>query len=273
MSHIFTKDEDLQIASTHIDILRTKGSNKESIFDILEQIIPVNEEYQVTPEIDDTGYLAYFSGYDKKIHVNYKSIKKYVDDAVKWITDMYPNLKEQKDEVFTYMTFFVLCHEVEHVYQHLIGHEYIPFKYELVKQIYKNISNYHYKDNMNYIWESILLERYKQQKDKAIFLLERNANVEVYDMLSKLAKFENNKDLQLFLNNQYLWYSVCGYLKMRNNGPAEESYRNIWRHRQFKSFDFTEDIPLEDRIRYGLPLENEPRKVLLKRFLDTKDNH
>jgi hypothetical protein len=70
MSHIFTKDEDLQTASTHIDILRTKGSNKESIFDILEQIIPVNEEYQVTPEIDDTGYLAYFSGYDKKIQAD-----------------------------------------------------------------------------------------------------------------------------------------------------------------------------------------------------------
>lgn len=273
MSHIIKSDEDIVTMSKNIDILRTKEYSKDIIYQMLLQIIPTNEKYQVVPEVNSTGYTAYFSGYEKKIHVNYEAVKKYVEEAIKWIVEQYPSLENQKNDIFAYMTFFVLSHEVEHVYQHLIGEEFIDNPYLLVKQAYKNISNYCFKDNMNGIWIDILIERYKRQKDRATFVLERNANVEVYEMLSRIATYENNPNLHLFLNNQYLWYSVCGYLKMRNNGPFEESYRNIWRHRQYKSFDFTEDIPFEDRIRYGLPIENDKRKELLKQFIMTKDNH
>lgn len=273
MSHIITSDEEIKIVSQYLDILRTKGYSKDSLYEILTDIIPKNQMFQVVPEIDTTGYTAYFSGYDKKIHINHEKMKNYVEKAVEWITNDYPKLKTQKEELKAYLTLFVLSHEVEHVYQYLIGKELIDFPYKIVIELYKNIANYNYKENINSIWLAALIERYKQQKDKAKFVLERNANVEAYEMLSKSATYENNSDLFLFLNNQYLWYSVCGYLKIKNNGPFEESYRNIWRHGQYKSFDFTEEIPFEERIRYGLPLDYEPRKELLKKFLDTKGNH
>lgn len=273
MSHIITTDEEIKKISDYLEILRIKGYSRDTIYEILNEIIPINDRYQVIPEINSTGYAAYFSGYEKKIHINYEETKKYVEKAISWIIEQYPKLENKKEDLFAYMTLFVLSHEVEHVYQHLISEGYIPYPYKIVKQAYKNLTNYNYKNNMHSIWIATLIERYKEQKDRATFVLERNANVEVYEMLSKTATYENNPDVHLFLNNQYLWYLACGYLKMKNNGPFEESYRNLWRHRQYKTFDFTEDIPFEDRIKYGLPLEHEQRKLLLQRFLDTKDNH
>lgn len=273
MSHIITTTEEEKKISDYLEILRVKGYSQNTIYEILSAIIPANDIYQVKPEINSTGYTAYFSGYEKKIHINYEETKKYVQKAIDMITEQYPKLKKQKDELFVYFILSILSHEVEHAYQYLIVEGYIPHPYNIVKQAYKNLTNYNYKDNMPSVWISILLERYKSQKDKAKFVLERNANLEVYEMLSKIAMYENNPDMHLFLNNQYLWYSACGYLDIKNNGAFEESYRNIWRHRQYESFDFTEDIPLEDRIRYGLPIEHGPRIQLLKQFLDTKYNH
>lgn len=273
MSHIITTDEEIKRISDYLEILRIKGYSQNTIYEILNEIIPINNEYQVSPEINSTGYTAFFSGYEKKIHINYEGTKQYVKKTIDWIIEEYPKLESQKEELFAYMTLCVLCHEVEHVYQHLISEGYIPHPYNIVKQAYKNLTNYKYKNNMPSIWKSILIERYIKQKDRATFVLERNANVEVYEMLSKTAIYENNPDMHLFVNNQYLWYLACGYIKIKNNGSFEESYRNIWRHGQYKTFDFTEDIPFEDRIRYGLPLEHGQRIELLQRFLDTKDNH
>ena len=72
--------------------------------------------------------------------------------------------------------------------------------------------------------------------------------------------------------NQYMWYSACGYLKMKNNGSFEEAYRDSWRHSLFNSFDFSEDISVEERIRYGLPIDDNNRVVLLNKFIGTREN-
>ena len=96
MSHIIKSDEDIVTMSKNIDILRTKEYSKDIIYQMLLQIIPTNEKYQVVPEVNSTGYTAYFSGYEKKIHVNYEAVKKYVEEAIKWIIEQYPSLENQK---------------------------------------------------------------------------------------------------------------------------------------------------------------------------------
>ena len=70
--------------------------------------------------------------------------------------------------------------------------------------------------------------------------------------------------------NQLTGYQSCGYTSLRFNGAFNQSFRATWRRRKFEELDFTEDIPVEDRIRYALPISDDDRLVLLRRFVDLK---
>ena len=70
--------------------------------------------------------------------------------------------------------------------------------------------------------------------------------------------------------NQLTGYQSCGYTSLRFNGEFNQSFRATWRRRKFEELDFTEDIPVEDRIRYALPISDDDRLVLLRRFVDLK---
>lgn len=270
MSHIAENYDELMKIYECLKLIQFNGYSKKNLEVILERIIPTNNEYQVYPEINGEGYVAYFCGYDKKIHINEYSLKNYIYKMVEEVVKMNAGLEKYKNELQSYITLFTLLHEVEHVYQYMFGQGFIENKYTLVKNAYSGIIDFSPYKKYPKIWNEILIERYKQQKDKATFVLERNANVEAYDLLNKLSNLENIFEIQRFMNNQYLWYSAIGYLNMKNNGSFEESYRDIWRHKQYKNLDFSEEIPVSDRIRYGLPIENAERKKLLKKFISTK---
>lgn len=272
MSHIVNNDEGIKKISSYLELVRSSGYNKDVLFEILDGVIPINSDFQVNAEIDNNDYIAYFSWFNKVIHLNENELLKYVNKITDEVINMYPSLKKYRHELFSYIILFVLCHEVEHVYQFMFGHDYIKHDYKIVTDLYKNMTEFSVMKNTPYIIKSILFERYKYVKDRATFVLERNANVEAYDLLYKLSLIEGNDCITRFMNNQYLWYSACGYLKIRNNGSFEESYRDTWRHRMFKSFDFNEEISVEDRIRYGLPIEDDDRLVLLKKFIGTEGN-
>ena len=273
MSHIvsYSNVSDIDLIN-YLEMIRTNGYNENVLCEILNGIIPVNGNYQVSGVIQKEGYPAYFNFFDKEIHLSEVDLKEYVDNMLKSIISVYPGLEKYKTELFSYLVLFVLCHEVEHVYQFMFGHDYLKHDYKIVRDLYKNMTEFSTSKNTPPLIRKILLERYKYVKDRATFVLERNANVEAYELLHRLSLLEGNEDIIRFISNQYLWYSVCGYLKFKNNGSFEESFRNTWRYKMFKSFDFSEDISVEERIRYGLPLDDENRIVLLKKFIDSKEN-
>ena len=169
----------------------------------------------------------------------------------------------------TTTTFFTLCHEIEHTYQYMFGQKYIEPPYQVVSDAYRKMIELK-EEKMSLLKFKILLSRYKSQKNKAYFVLERNANVEAYDLLLKLSRYESNPELEKLMYNQWMGYSACGYASLKNNGPFEESFRSTWRKRKFRELDFSEDIPVSERIRYGLPIEDTDRIVLLKNLIATK---
>lgn len=272
MSHIVSEHGELNSMYNYLELIRSSGYNYDSLYEILNGIIPVNDEFKVDTKIDNEGYIAYFSGFNRFIHLNQEDLLKYVNNMIDEVIKMYPSLVKSRHELFSYIVLFVLCHEVEHVYQFMFGHDYLKHDYKIVRDLYKNMTEFSTSENTPPLIRKILLERYKYVKDRATFVLERNANVEAYELLHRLSLFEGNEDIIRFISNQCLWYSACGYLKFKNNGSFEESFRNTWRHKMFKSFDFSEDISVEERIRYGLPLDDENRIILLKKFIDTREN-
>ena len=54
-----------------------------------------------------------------------------------------------------------------------------------------------------------------------------------------------------------------GYLKKKYNGSFDESFSKLWRKDLFDGV-VSEEISAEERIRYGLPIDDESRKLLLR---------
>lgn len=272
MSHIINTSTDLKNISQHLDLIRTKGYSKDTVMQILFKLIPFSKEYVVTPEVTTDGYPAFFNAYKRIIHISEEPLKKYIDNLIDAIIELYPNISNQKEELRAYMTYFVLCHEIEHTYQYMFGERYIEPQYRVVGDAYKKIIEIK-EEKMSLLKFRILLSRYKSQKDKAHFVLERNANVEAYDLLLKLSLYESNIDINKLMYNQWMGYSVCGYASLRYNGSFEEAFKATWRKNKFEELVFDKDIPLEDRIRYGLPIDDSDRIVLLKKFVETKQKN
>lgn len=268
MSHIEEK-HGIESLSGYLDIIRSYGYSKDTIETILGDLTPYSQEYPITIEITPDGYPAFFNAYHKKIHISEDPLKKYVNGLVNEIIKLYPNLEKQREELFIYTTFFTLCHEIEHTYQFIFGERYIEPPYKVVGDAYKKLIEIK-EEKMSLLQYRILLSRYKSQKDKAHFVLERNANVEAYDLLLKLSRYESNSELEKLMYNQWMGYSACGYASLKNNGPFEESFKSTWRREKFRELDFSEDISVSERIRYGLPIEDSDRIVLLKNLIATK---
>lgn len=268
MSHIEEK-HGIESVSGYLDIIRSHGYSKEVIETILCDLTPYSHDYPIDIEITPDGYPAFFNAYYNKIHISEGPLKDYINGLVSEIIKLYPELEKQREELFAYTTFFTLCHEIEHTYQYMFGQKYIEPPYQIVSDAYRKMIELK-EEKMSLLKFKILLSRYKFQKNKAHFVLERNANVEAYDLLLKLSRYESNPELEKLMYNQWMGYSACGYASLKFNGPFEESFRSTWRKGKFRELDFSEDIPVSERIRYGLPIEDTDRIALLKSLIATK---
>lgn len=268
MSHIEEK-HGIESALGYLDIIRSYGYSKDTIETILCDLTPYSQDYPINIEITPDGYPAFFNAYYNKIHISEGPLKDYINGLVSEIIKLYPELEKQREELFAYTTFFTLCHEIEHTYQYMFGQKYIKPPYQVVSDAYRKMIELK-EEKMSLLKFKILLNRYKSQKNKAHFILERNANVEAYDLLLKLSRYESNAELEKLMYNQWMGYSACGYTSLKFNGPFEESFRSTWRKGKFRELDFSEDIPVSERIRYGLPIEDTDRIALLKSLIATK---
>jgi len=264
MSHIIKSDDDIKKMSEQLEILRRKGYTNDVLGEILTELIPNNENYQVKGIIENTDKPALFNPYYRKINISPDCLHDYILKLNNSILKMYPNI--EKEELFRNFVIFVLVHEVEHVYQHLIGNELIDNPYKLVIDAYKNLSTLKISKKTNPIYTQIMIRHFFSERirNKPTFLLERNANVEAYDLLCKVANYENNLEIKKFFEDQISYQLTLGYNGF-SNGSVEETYLELWASSIYDTFSKNENIPIEDRVRYGLPIDKETRKKVLRK--------
>lgn len=256
MSHIIKSDKDIENVDKQLILLQERGFNAEVLEEILKGFIPKNDRFQVETYIDDfCDEVAFFPEY-KRIQISPTYLQNYIFRLIDSIGDK--NCNFNQDELFRYYVIFVLAHEVEHVYQYLIGYNYIDYPYNLVKEIYGNLIFLDKK--INSIHRQLLVNKI----NKASLVFERNANVEAYDLLCKLAEYENNLSIKRFFDNQLSYYLKLGYTQ-HCNGTVEQTYNELLLMFLYKSLPKGENIPVDIRLRYGLPVDKEIRKKLLKK--------
>ncbi|MBQ7140436.1 MAG: hypothetical protein IJO32_02910 [Bacilli bacterium] len=247
-----------------LENLRKKGYSNDVIDQILNTIVPNNKNYPIKLNIENRNDVmppASFDYTSKTINIFSENLENYILKIINPTLKINSNMK--KEDLFNNFVLHTLIHEVEHVYQHLIGNKYIEFPYQIIVEAYKDLTELKISKDTNPIYALMMIKNYFKQINKHGFLLERNANVESYDILYKVAKYENNSELQKFIKmqeNTYLKYGYNGFY----NGAIEESYKKTWQKSLYNALPKDEDIPIEDRVRYGLSIDKDTKEKVLK---------
>ena len=263
MSHIISNEVDVKRISGYLDLIRTNGCNKDVIYEILDGIIPKSNDVSIGIDISDSDGHAFFDSQYKLIHINEEMfdeyIKKYSSDMIR----INSNLCNCSSDLYAYNLLYTLIHEVEHVYQYMFAFGYLDVPYDIVGDLYNKLFDYRIKDDCSFIIKRILLMRRVMNCSKVNFVLERNANVETCDLLKKVSKYESNLEILNSINSEWFGYFVLGYLNKKYNGSFDESFSKLWRKDLFHG-KVSEDISFEDRVWYGLPINQSDRELMLR---------
>ena len=171
-------------------------------------------------------------------------------------------------EAYLYVT--LLAHEIEHSHQKLIADGKIKPNYEYKKQVFHDIYNIMIKKDYIIPRPISLMKdilRFKIYTENAYnFILERNASIESYDVLSKIAKLSNEKEIFNYMLTCRNAYMLTGY-NDSPEGTLKYTYDKLCMMNKYDSLVFPKDITLFEKVREGLELTEEERtkaKKLLK---------
>ena len=173
----------------------------------------------------------------------------------------------KKEELDAYFTLFALAHESAHAIQYLIGQNKIECNSQVLQKSYEGLYDlFTFKDHFiktpsDYKKRlSLFLYRIREN----YFVLERNANIEAYTLLSKVAEYEQKENIYNIFEHLKLLMCTIGYHD-NENGSIGETYRKILMSRKYKLFYQKDDLDIIDQIRYGLPITKEEKQKLFKK--------
>ena len=162
---------------------------------------------------------------------------------------------------------FALIHEAEHALQFLIANNKVPFKYDEVKEGYKNLTDI--LKGRDYIlphpitMARDLIAKINYYKNDINYVFERNANIEACNDVSLVANSLEDFDIARAFYIFSLTNSIIGYIE-NTNGSMWETYKNLHILDKFKKVQKDDNIPEDERLRFGLSVDEATRKVLLK---------
>ncbi len=217
-------------------------------------IFPKNKPY---PAAFDFEYMY--------IYIDIQKINKWLDELVYNIITQFgvDDIKLLK----SYLVSYALCHEIEHSNQKLIAEEIKKPTYDYEKNVYYDIfdvalmKEYSLFRLIPLIRDSIRFKIYRNNPYS--FIIERNASIEGYNVVSKVADVCNDKDmLDLFIGIRNI-YMLQGYGDSKE-GCLKYTYRRLGMMKKYNSLVFPTDMSLDEKARRGLELTQEERdKVVL----------
>lgn len=265
MIQLEKSEENILYFKKFIDDYCANGLDVKKIEELLYYFQPLDFENNRLVDIivdEKSKNLPRFSTIDVCLKINIVGLVKYVKKI-----QMIASLLDKKniEQRFTaYMILYVLIHEIAHSYQFCMGEKKLESPCKLVSEGYKtifNIATFPEKDRYN-----IGLKRYvsflKYYNNSGNLILERNANIEASYLIEELAKnCEEDKVFSFFAQHRKV-YQMEGYEKSVR-GCMEETFNKLKLQDLYAKFDHSINLSMEDRVRYGLQIDEETRKKVL----------
>lgn len=265
MSHLINNEKDIIDILEIINLYKKEKVNYDLIKYTFETLIKKdnNNNLLTNYTINKRKYIEYAS-----FHPKYNNISTSLEGITKYI-ELYLNTMKQitTEDLSPYIYILIFVHEIEHSIQYLIKENKIESPNPTIEIAYKKLFEL-FTNNNNILPTPIkdtrkIISHILYQHNHDNYLLERNANIETYDLLYKVAKYEDikNKDIFLKLKNHY---QNIGYTN-KYNGSIEETFKRTLMYDKIKKqLNKNIQIPYEEKVRYGFPLNKEEKKLLLK---------
>lgn len=254
MSNIIKCNNDLLMLSDDIKYIEKHGISKHHIKSIMKRMMPNDYiNYIVSNKQYENSDVAFIPT-KKIIEINMNVLESIGNKGFNLIKNDY-NLKNEK-LVKSYLFLIVLSHEIEHAYQFLMGENLADSPNKTIAQAYKDIYDIVMKRKF-----TIAKIIYTENQNK--LLLERNAQIESYDLILKCAKYNNRQDIYDAFNDLNFGWTTIGY-KKNNKGSIVDTYFSLSLFNKYQELNFDLDISEEEKIRYGFPISEETRQKLLK---------
>lgn len=261
MSHIIKNKDDLLLVKDIFD----EVSKKEVSVDLLEEVVLNLLPKNMNGDIFSGYELRQLGGGSSSFSFNDNRLRLSIDEMYRWRDvncEKFVDRFEIKDiSLFKdYMFLLVLIHEIEHSYQYLMAYGAVDSTCQLVTDGYKLIidtllgrgyNNLSFIKNMRNT-----LAYYLYFKNNERYVIERNANVEAFDLLQQLSVENGHDELARIFNNMRNSIGIWGYLN-NNRGSFEETCYAMLIGNEYRKLDHNYELSEIERFRYGLPISNE----------------
>lgn len=268
MSNIITNTNEIKPI---LDIMTYVTKNKID-YDIIKETLELfikkdeNNKNLTNYNINKKKYIEYAS-----FNPNYNSITMSIDGINKYIERTLKLFKNEDIDIkklYSYFYIYTFAHEIEHSIQYLMK-DNIVNTYPIIEKAYKELFNIIIKKDK--LFPNPISDTYKHisyflyQLNYDNYFFERNASIEGFDLLLKIATYNEDKQLiNLFKYTKELLENI-GYNE-KYNGSIEETFkRTLIFHKIKKDLDKDYNIPFEEKVRYGLPLNEDEKKLILKK--------
>lgn len=257
MSNIIKNEEDINRLRWLVDTLKGIDFSEDAVKLAYDNI---TESMDSKPELlVDTGYFASFDQRLGAVRYNPCMMDSALDVLIRGLRSKSSDYLLLRSVLLVY----VLGHELEHYNQYLVSEGVKSEKSKNMNRAYKLIYGLS-KD------KTFLQRLYKNKHQDAIvsynrgkqdYFVERNAQIESYDMIVQVLK-EQYPELADEFNELRNLYLAWGYEHGRN-GNIYETMDCIGMLDEYLKRYEKEDLSFEDKIRYGLPVNDFERESVL----------
>ena len=94
---------------------------------------------------------------------------------------------------------------------------------------------------------------------------EINLKINEGELFALLGTNGAGKTTLIKLLNDLLSYQISLGYRGLYNGSMEKTYKKKGIKSLYESFDYSEEIPTQEKVRYGLPIDSDTRKRVLKK--------
>lgn len=260
MSNIIKNSDYFAMLTDDIRYLKKHGISKDFIEELLKQMIPTNNmqyliNYFVVESKFGNGSVA-FDPSEETIEIYLGKLYYWLDNCINVLTDDF-HLKD-KDTLKGYQLIQIVAHEVEHAYQYLMGIGLIDAPNSTIANAYRDIYDLVTRDD-DFEAKYFYFANFNK------LLLERNAQIESFDLILKYARYNGRSDIYDAYKSLSDSWTLIGY-EDNSDGSIRETYRLLKLYDNHLKFNFKIQMSEEERIRHGFPISDDARQKILKKL-------
>lgn len=266
MSNIVKNKDDLILVKDIFELLRKDTVTGELLEEVVNRLLPKNNDgsllvgYQIN---DRNGGTPAYSLSRNFLNLSIDEMYRWIDNnSKKFINDFdVRNVSLFKD----YMFLYILLHEIEHSYQFLMAYKAVDAPCELISSGYRLIIDTLLGKNYNKLgfFRGIrnVMSYYLYNVNNYKYVIERNANVEAFDLLQSLAIENSHEELAKVFNSMRNSILIWGYVN-GNRGSFEETCDGMLIGREYRKLNHNYELTDIEKIRYGLPISVDTREKI-----------